>query len=397
MKFWIRDLCAGTCLLAAALATSAGAAAAQNPKIDLSRLVVIGDSLSAGYQNDSLMSTQQVNGYAAVLARQARANMVLPLIAPPGIPNALISPFGDRLPGLSTGRIDWSKPVTNLAVPGARVRDAVVRFQSDNSPVGDLFATFNLLVLGPVGTPVDIAVTMQPTTAIVWLGSNDAMLPATLLGEAWVTDPVQLAQDYEQVLSRLKNTGAKLVVANIPDVFAVPAFTPVEAVAQKAGIPLQVFCPAVTGMLDCAGSYLNPAGAAAVGGILAALAGGGSPAPLTDAMLVDSSEAAIINNAVAAYNSTIKSLAAKYGATLVDIRTLVNDMKQNGKVVAGRKLTTAFMGGLFSLDGTHPTNVGYALIANEFIKTLNRQNAAGIPPADIDDVAQEDPPLPAKQ
>src|SRR5215470_5309421 len=37
----------------------------------LSRLVVVGDSLSAGYQNGSLLDSQQVNGYANLIASQA--------------------------------------------------------------------------------------------------------------------------------------------------------------------------------------------------------------------------------------------------------------------------------------------------------------------------------------
>ena len=36
-------------------------------RLDLSRLVVVGDSLSAGYQNGSLLDSQQVNGYASVV------------------------------------------------------------------------------------------------------------------------------------------------------------------------------------------------------------------------------------------------------------------------------------------------------------------------------------------
>src|ERR1035437_5825129 len=48
--------------------------------------VVIGDSLSAGFQNGSLLDTQQPNGWASLVATQAKFSLVLPLIAPPGIP-----------------------------------------------------------------------------------------------------------------------------------------------------------------------------------------------------------------------------------------------------------------------------------------------------------------------
>src|SRR5580692_5752234 len=51
--------------------------------------VVIGDSLSAGFQNGSLLDSQQPNGWAALVAKQAGFKMVLPLIAPPGAPAVL--------------------------------------------------------------------------------------------------------------------------------------------------------------------------------------------------------------------------------------------------------------------------------------------------------------------
>jgi hypothetical protein len=84
-------------------------AGAQN-KADLSRLVIVGDSLSAGFQNGSLLDTQQVHGYANVIAQQAGTNLNLPLIAPPGIPNVLelVSvgppPKLTTAPGNSVGR-----------------------------------------------------------------------------------------------------------------------------------------------------------------------------------------------------------------------------------------------------------------------------------------------------
>ena len=82
------------------------------------------------------------------------------------------------------------------------------------------------------------------------------------------------------------------------------------------------------------------------------------------------------------------------GATLVDIWTLVSNLAANGVEVNGQKLTTSFGGGLFSLDGVHPTNTGNAIIANEFIKTMNRSLQTGIPPVSVQQVAKTDPLFP---
>jgi hypothetical protein len=49
-----------------------------NQNVDLSRMVVVGDSLSAGFENDSLWDAQQVHGWASVLADQAQVPLVLP-------------------------------------------------------------------------------------------------------------------------------------------------------------------------------------------------------------------------------------------------------------------------------------------------------------------------------
>jgi hypothetical protein len=57
----------------------------------------------------------------------------------------------------------------------------------------------------------------------------------------------------------------------------------------------------------------------------------------------------------------------------------------------GQRLTTDFLGGLFSLDGIHPTNTGYGLFADEFIHALNTNFDAGIPPANVEKIAAADP------
>jgi hypothetical protein len=74
----------------------------------------------------------------------------------------------------------------------------------------------------------------------------------------------------------------------------------------------------------------------------------------------------------------------------------MNQIAQNGYNAGGHKLTTAFLGGIFSLDAIHPTNTGYAILANEVIKTMNRQLGAGVPPLSIEQVAATDPLVPPR-
>ena len=50
----------------------------------------------------------------------------------------------------------------------------------------------------------------------------------------------------------------------------------------------------------------------------------------------------------------------------------------------GVKYTAKFVtGGSFSLDGVHLTGRGYAIIANEFIKSINRTYGSTLPQVNV--------------
>ena len=107
-------------------------AQAKASRADLSRLVVVGDSLSAGFQNGSLLAEQQVHGYASLVAQQAGVVLPLPEIAYPGIPNVLTlvdpgpPPLIVEAAGASTGRVNPLVQPFDLAVP-ARARGRCAR------------------------------------------------------------------------------------------------------------------------------------------------------------------------------------------------------------------------------------------------------------------------------
>ena len=76
---------------------------------------------------------------------------------------------------------------------------------------------------------------------------------------------------------------------------------------------------------------------------------------------------------------------------MVDINSLLNQIREHGIVVNGQRLTTSYLGGIYSLDGVHPTNTGFAIVANEFIKALNRNFDAEISPVALAPIAATDP------
>src|SRR5258708_11884150 len=107
---------------------------------NFSNTVFLGDSLTAGYQSNSRLNTQQVNGWAPLVARQASFTIVQPLIAYPGAPNVLklVSvgppPVITTASGATTGRDNFATQVTDLAVPGALLNDVLNTLPLVNPP-----------------------------------------------------------------------------------------------------------------------------------------------------------------------------------------------------------------------------------------------------------------------
>jgi hypothetical protein len=189
---------------------------------------------------------------------------------------------------------------------------------------------------------------------------------------------------YAEVMSRLSATGATMVVANIPDVASIAFLTSAENIAASLGTSLSIIGPAL-GIAP--GDFVVPDAFAHIGAILQGVESG----PLAANLVLDAGEVATIRAAVTGYNAFIAAQASAHGAALVDIHSLVDELQEKGLVAGGQRLTTDFLVGLYSLDGIHPTNTGYALFANKFIQALNTQFAAGIPAVSIEQVKKSDP------
>jgi len=376
--------------IAAVLCFWPGADLRSAERADLSRFVVVGDSLAAGYMNDSLLGGQQVGSFASLIAAQAGEDLPLPLIAAPGIPNVIVSVDPGpptiivRAPGVSTGRVNPMVQAMNLAVPGHTVHDALMTRPSlPIDSLTDLVLGLPGLLAGVSRSQVEWAEALAPSTVLLWLGAND-VLGSIFAATPLLTPPAAFEADYSAVIARLASTGAALVVGNVPDVTRVPYLTPAQQVAELVGQPLALIGPALgIGV----GDAITPQGLALVPAVLANPALG----PLPANVVLTAAEAQTIRAAIDAYNEVIAVRAEQFGATLVDVHALVSDLNDRGDVVNGQRLTTAFLGGLFSLDGAHPSLTGHAIIANEIIKTMNRRTGAAIPPLSISRVAVGDP------
>ncbi|GAA4164871.1 SGNH/GDSL hydrolase family protein [Chryseobacterium ginsenosidimutans] len=106
--------------------------------------------------------------------------------------------------------------------------------------------------------------------------------------------------------------------------------------------------------------------------------------PLENQHVLSKTEAAAVKTAVDAYNTAIRGLADSYGLAFVDANNKMIDLNsQSGISWDGVKYTAKFVtGGTFSLDGVHLTGRGYAIVANEFIKAINKKYRSTLPQVD---------------
>jgi lysophospholipase L1-like esterase len=121
---------------------------------------------------------------------------------------------------------------------------------------------------------------------------------------------------------------------------------------------------------------------------------------IEDKFILDQNEIAIINQTVGQYNAIIADLADEYDLALVDMFSYFNGIVSNGLSINGVNYNADFAdvsdvdspGGLsnnpgmadgvtlFSLDGVHLNQRGYAVVANQFIQAINAEYGAGLVP-----------------
>ena len=103
--------------------------------------------------------------------------------------------------------------------------------------------------------------------------------------------------------------------------------------------------------------------------------------PLEDKHVLTVTEKNEVLTATAKFNTIISSAATSKGLAFVDANAKMAELSQaSGIQFDGVKYTAKFVtGGTFSLDGVHLTGRGYALIANEFIKSINAKYKSNLP------------------
>ncbi len=359
----------------------------------------LGDSLTAGYQDGGLVDYYQKVSFPALLAKNAGVeNFALPLISPPGIPPVLqlfVSPKGQVYvaPISSTYGVPenlyYRGIYNNLGVPGASSYDML-------GTVSD--GGFHNIILRGMGTQLQLGIAAHPKLITLWIGNNDvlgAVLHGKVIEGATITPVKEFQNNLTTIIGALVNyTNAKIVVINLPRADLIPFTTYIKPYIEVQGQKVYLIGPKgpltdEDRVLLTAQEYLSQGY-----GIPTQLGGNGQPLP--DGVILDAHERAVIEARINKFNSIISSLASQFNLPLLDINKLMQKASTEGIMVGGVRLTSRYLtGGIFSLDGVHPSTLGYALIANEVIKVMNENFNWDVPLIDISQYLWSSPRTPS--
>ena len=407
----------------------------------LATYVSIGNSITSGYQSSSLYADAQQYSFPNLIAGQVGANFVQPLIGNPGIGGRIdiksinlstgaVVLYTNPVSGGAPLNSGYAMPFNNLGVPGAVLADVLDTASFASKAAAPRSNPYFSIVLRSSSLGNSIlaqAVNLHPTFMTLWIGNNDVLGYATsggvqgtvtIGGVAYPTPASAFTALYNQLIgaiaTQLPNT--KVAVGNIPNVQAIPFFTTVgpslAASLTKAGVPAiyyqkNNYSVSVTTTSDLStfktlitlkGSTYAPLIGTVTGqfyrdfGINPALLGVDttkpfgvtSQNPFPNLLVLDADEQVIVNQAVSDFNAAISAaISGKSNFVLVDMNSVFNTIRSHdaaGSVYDGVTLRTSYItGGLFSLDGVHPTNQGAGVLANEFIKKINSAFGASIP------------------
>jgi lysophospholipase L1-like esterase len=367
-------------------------------------------------------------------ARYEILSLVGPVIAPKPGQAGVVFPYA------STG---LTQPYDNLGIPGAVIYDFLDTMDLVTKATARQNPFFIVVQRSNIAPALGKSVFRQiltfkalgqtPDLVTFWLGANDVLgfatgggvIPAT--GNA-PTPPLTFQYLYNIALDTLRKTlpNAKIVVGNIPNVTSIPFFTTVNPLLAPSIPTLYYLCYQKHGEggISTGSTKLTETNAPLItlkGEAYAALLGqhpmgkwyrdnnySSLPAgidtmqpfgfhpqnPWPDALILDSLEIAMATDAVNSFNSIIASVAAAKGAAVVDFNGFFNNVKANGLIAYGEEYTVDYiLGNIFSLDGVHPSNRGYGIVANEYIKVINSSFGMNIPLVDLNTLPKLAAPL----
>ncbi|MCB1903323.1 MAG: hypothetical protein KDI18_04325 [Gammaproteobacteria bacterium] len=324
-------------------------------------LVAMGDSIGEGVQGaDAAWQTQffsYVNLVGLLLQQQ---------VSVPFIQSGLFGVVGNTE---GRSRIYPNAVTTNVAVSGATV-NSLLYDQADAAVTGAINSETDLVLFPRQQTQIGYVETAIPAVVLCWIGNNDVLSTATAFGNldgSQLTPLADFDRDYRALAARLSplvtNNGTKVVFANLPDVTAIGLLANRATAEAILGFPVDLPDGSYTSIITV---------------LLMGLFGNDDLLQFPNFVL-DSSEVALIRSRTQEFNAIIQREADALGMPVVDINAKFNELLANPPIFLGIPVTNRLLGGLFSLDGVHPSNIGHALIANEFVTTMNQAFGMTLP------------------
>ena len=408
---------------------------------DFTKFIAIGDGHTAGYMDDGLSLDGQRNSLGAILQQQlmmaGAPTIEMPLMSDQNIGlnvNGLsrlilgyktdcqgissLSPVRVSLQGetsaFASSAYNPSKKYSNFGVPGLRMIDMVsTAFGNINLPQHNAFFArmskdqFNLPGTGNYSSVQEnIFDGGYPTFCSIYLGIEDVLPYARSGATQHPMSPLAgfpgfgFEESLTQLCEQLSSQHVKAVIATIPNISDWPFFNTIPyngltLDAEKAASLNQIYNPLGISFVVGSNPFMVVDPNAGMFGVRPAVPGEkilltapldsvkcnqmGSIFPFRNEFVLTTEELATIQLRIEAFNAVIRQKATTYGFALVETGDFY-DKLTTGFTYNGATLSATFVsGGAFSLDGIHLNPRGNALLANEFIKVINKKFTAKIP------------------
>ena len=381
---------------------------------DFSVIAALGTGLTAGFQSGGLVDRHQTRGYASIFAQHVAARPLdLPLVDGNGIPQLLeikrlfplpvrIGPIAGPLGTPTNGALPTA--FHNLGVPGALLRDMTDTTRYVNNPFFPIVQRSR----GSLVRQIAEQLPSPPTFVILEYGTTEVQVPASqgtvagLLSVAAFEDSLTHALD--TLTAHLPQ--AKVAIMNVPDVTNLPYFTANsnkqldangQPVLDAQGRPQFLLGPNLSSggqplPLTANDLVLLPARPRIEAGIGYPLGTfsylSGAPVPGTDAGLSDAevlnlTELLTIRDRAKEFSFVIDTTARSRKLAVVDLDGLYRTARTTGFLLRGVRYSSDFVtGGVFSLDGLHPNDLGHALVCNQLIEAVNAKYGSNLQPLD---------------
>lgn len=355
-------------------------------------ILALGDSLSAGTQDAATLAPTQISSWISIFAKQASVKFNVIFV------NPWLDAQGERT--------NPAEHPTNISIPGLEIKEALTASGTipliDGVPV-NISPYLEPLSGEGVSTPIDVLLYMLSQAkdnqskrwVFVWLGANNAVFDFTRVSnlsedniDDYMTSPGEFEKDYQELMDVISAQAPEaLFVITVPDILRVGFLFTMDDLAFFLGerIPKSNIDPNSLVPLNVAAQMIMGAQAGISSDILFG--------NLNPSEYLDSNEQKVIRDRLKTYNDIIRRIAAKAGATVIDTDDMISAWLMNGvSIGSGKKLYRSWgRGGIFSLDGIHPSDTGHALIANAAIARVNAALSIDIPEIDLATIYYNDP------